>query len=66
MESNHKLKENQIKHFTCYCFNGITNFEGHRCIISGISKSEAINVMQTIYFTEERGTLENTKISDHV
>ena len=56
MESNHKLKENQIKHCTCYYFDGLTNLEGYRCIISGISKSGAINLMQNIYFTEERGT----------
>ena len=74
MESNHKFKENQMKHCSCCSFDGITNFECHRRNISGISKSEAIRsilckiiiVMENIYFTEERGTLKNTKISDRV
>ena len=37
----------------------ISNIEGsdYRCIISGISKSEAINLMQDINLTEKRGTL---------
>ena len=29
----------------------------YRCVISGISKSEAINVMQNIDLTEKSGTL---------
>ena len=37
----------------------ISNIEGsdYRCIISGISKSKAINLMQDINLTEKRGTL---------
>ena len=37
----------------------ISNIEGsdYRCIISRISKSEAINLMQDINLTEKRGTL---------
>ena len=37
----------------------ISNIEGsdYRCIISGISKSEAINLMQNIDLNEKRGTL---------
>ena len=30
---------------------------GYRCIISGINKSEAINLMQNIYLTEKREAL---------
>ena len=29
----------------------------YRCVISGISKSEAINLMQSIDLTEKSGTL---------
>ena len=37
----------------------ISNIEDsdYRCIISGISKSEAINLMQNIDLNEKRGTL---------
>ena len=30
---------------------------GYHCIISGINKSEAINIMQNIDFTDKSGTL---------
>ena len=37
----------------------ILNIKGadYHCIISGISKSEAINLMQNIHFTEKSRTL---------
>ena len=37
----------------------ISNIEDsdYRCVISGISKSEAINLMQNIDLNEKRGTL---------
>ena len=36
---------------------------GYRCIISGISKSEGINLIQNIDLTEERGTSLSTLLS---
>ena len=36
------------------------------CIISGISKSEAINFMQNTDLTEKSGTLQNIKIYYHM
>ena len=36
------------------------------CIISGISKSEAINIMKNIDLIEESGTLKNIKIYYHI
>ena len=40
-------------------FNDILNIQGTncRCTISGISKSETLNVKQNIYLTGKRGTL---------
>ena len=38
----------------------------YQCIISGISKSEAINVMQNIDLTEKGRTLLDIKISYHI
>ena len=35
----------------------------YRCIINGISKNEAINVMQNICFTDKNGTLQIIKIT---
>ena len=35
----------------------------NRCIISGISKSEGIHLIQNIDLTEERGTLLSTLLS---
>ena len=42
----------------------ILNTKGsdYHCIISGISKKEAINLMQTTDLTENSGTLYNIKI----
>ena len=39
--------------------NAILNIKvsDYHCIISGISKNEAINVMEKIDFTEKNGTL---------
>ena len=34
----------------------------YRCVISGISKREAINLMQNIDLTEKSETLQNAKI----
>ena len=53
MESNHKLKENQIENCTFYYFDGRINLEGHRCIISGIGKSEAIYFTISILLKKE-------------
>ena len=41
----------------------IWNIKGsdYRCIINGIRKSEAINLMQNTDLTEKSGTLKNTK-----
>ena len=36
------------------------------CIVSGLSKSEAINLMQNINFSEKSGTLLNIKICYHI
>ena len=36
-----------------------TKFSGYRCIISLISKNEAVNL---IHFIEKTGTLQNTKV----
>ena len=33
-------------------------YTNYHCIISGISNSEAINLLQNIDFTEKRGTLQ--------
>ena len=38
----------------------------YRCIISGISKKEAIKLMQNADLTEKRITLSNIKIHYHV
>ena len=42
----------------------ILNIKGYdyRCIISGISKNEAINIMQNAHLTEKSRTLKNIKI----
>ena len=39
---------------------------GYRCIISGISKSEAINLMQNVDLTEKGVALKNIKIYYHI
>ena len=46
----------------------ISNIESvdYRCIISGINKSEAINLMENFDLTEKRGTLKNIKIYYHI
>ena len=46
----------------------ILNIKGsdYRCIVSRISKNEAINVMQNAYFTEKSGRLQNKKICYHI
>ena len=38
----------------------------YRCVISGISKSEAINLMQNIDLTEKSGTLEKIIFFSHL
>ena len=38
----------------------------YRCIISGISKSEAINLMQNTDLTKKCGTLQNIKTYYHI
>ena len=42
----------------------ILNIKGYdyRCINSGISKNEAINIMQNAYLTEKSRTLKNIKM----
>ena len=46
----------------------IVNIKGsyYCCIISVISKSEAINLIQSIDLTEKSGTLQNIKIYCHI
>ena len=46
----------------------ILNIKGSNycCTISGISKSEAINLMQSTDLTEKSGTVENIKSRYHV
>ena len=50
MEIKDKLKEIDIKNCTCYYFD-------YCCIISLISKNEAIILMQNPDLTEKSGTL---------
>ena len=38
----------------------------YRCIIGGIRKTQAINLMQNADLTEKTGTLQNIKIYYHV
>ena len=38
----------------------------YRCIISGISKSDTINLIKNIDLTEKSGTLSNIKIYNHI
>ena len=46
----------------------ILNIHGidYRCIINGISKSEAINLIKNIDLSEKSKTLENIKIYFHI
>ena len=46
----------------------ILNIENvdYRCVISGTSKIEAINLMQNIALTEKSGTLQNIKTYCHI
>ena len=46
----------------------IRNIKGsdYRCIISLISKNEAINLMQNADLTEKSGTIESIKIYYHI
>ena len=38
----------------------------YRCIVSGINKSEPINLIKNIDLTEKSGTLYNIKIYNHI